>query len=66
MEMEASAVARRAERPAEVRMIGFRAEPEPRPLVVNVAAGGGDVGSGGGGDADECKLDGFARHGRAE
>ena len=54
MEMEASAVARRAERPAEVRMIGFRAEPEPRPLVVNVAAGGGGIG--GGGDADKCKL----------
>ena len=54
MDMEASAVARRAERPAEVRMIGFRAEPEPRPLVVNVAAGGGGIG--GGGDADKCKL----------
>lgn len=47
MDMEASAVARRAERPAEVRMMGFRAEPEPRPLsasstsiAVNVAAGG--------------------------
>ena len=56
MDMEASAVARRAERPAEVRMIGFRAEPEPRPLsasstsiVVNVTAGG--VGDGGGGRA---------------
>ena len=54
MDMEASAVARRAERPAEVRMIGFRAEPEPRLLVVNVAAGGGGIG--GGGDADKCKL----------
>ena len=47
MDMEASAVARRAERPAEVRMMGFRAEPEPRPLsasstsiAVNVTAGG--------------------------
>ena len=47
MDMEASVVARRAERPAEVRMMGFRAEPEPRPLsasstsiAVNVTAGG--------------------------
>ena len=59
MDMEASAVARRAERPAEVRMIGFRAEPEPRPLsasstsiVVNVVAGSGGVGGGGDGRAE--------------
>jgi hypothetical protein len=57
MDMEASAVARRAERPAEVRMIGLRAEPEPRPLsasstsiAVNVVADG--VGVGGGGRAE--------------
>jgi hypothetical protein len=31
MDIEASAVARRAEGPAEVRMIGLRPEPEPRP-----------------------------------
>jgi len=52
MDMEASAVARTAERPAEVRMIGLSAEPEPRPLsasstsiVINVV--GSVVGVGG-------------------
>ena len=60
MDMEASTVARRAESPAEVRMIGLRAEPEPRPLsasstsiavnVVNVVAD--VVGGGGGGRAE--------------
>ena len=56
MDIEASAVARRAERPATVRMIGLSAEPEPRPLpvspsmtiVVDVVAGVVGVGSRGG------------------
>jgi hypothetical protein len=57
MDIEASAVARRAQRPAEVRMIGLRVEPEPRPLsasstsiivdVVSVVADVAGVGGGG-------------------
>jgi hypothetical protein len=67
MDMEASTVARRAERPAEVRMIGLRAEPEPSMsasstnIVANVVADG--VGVGGGGRAEwasrvgaKCKV----------
>ena len=56
MDMEASAVARRAESPAEVRMNGLRAEPEPSmsasstSIVVSVVADG--VGVGGGGRAE--------------
>jgi len=63
MDIEASVVARRAERPAEVRMIGLSAEPEPRPLsasstsiVVNVINVVADVvGLGGRGRVSGCR-----------
>ena len=63
MDIEASAVARRAERPAEARMTGLRAEPEPRPLsvpstsiVVNVVNVVPAVVGVGGGDRAEWEV----------
>lgn len=56
MDMQASAVARRAETPTEVKMTGLRAAPEPpmsassTSIMVNVVADG--VGVGGGGRAE--------------